>query len=494
MRTYQRMIDASFEPAFWVRSDGTLDYVNDAALRLTGHTREQVMSVPLWDFDASGGKAFEKVWAELLDGGSVLTELDIRTGNGGSVPVEVAACRMEAEDVGISVVFRDLRDRHVEDAERHALEERSNDLRNMTGGVAREFNNILAGILGYGELAREALRGDGLERGYLDRIIESTLQAKNLVSQLMGVSGSQRTRRELVPISRLVSDSVTFLQATMDVQLSVRWRLDAQARVRVDRSHLNGVIMNMVRAVTESPFGQPNPVEVVTEDVTLWESRLLGDKLLPAGQYVRMIVGDAASDAASETVDGVIHPVFSTRKRDEGSFPGLAVARGAIHSHGGGIEVRGEPGVGLHFEVMLPAAGKAGSEVASGSSEISDARLKVLVVDDQVHVAEVTCLHLEALGYRATRMEAGRDVVKNIKEDGGAYDLVISDLSMPGMSGVELARELRVLLPRAPVVVMTGYSEAVTPQELDDAGVVAVLRKPFRRADLKEVLGGILPG
>jgi len=194
--------------------------------------------------------------------------------------------------------------------------------------------------------------------------------------------------------------------------------------------------------------------------------------VLQPGSYVRLVVLDDGEGMPRETMDRVFDPLFTTKPVGTGIGLGLSAVHGAVQSHGGGIELSSEVGVGTRFDVWLPTFERV--EAA------------------QSHVAEITCLHLEDLGFQAERVGRAESALDQVRADPSRFDLVITDLSMPGLDGMQLAKSLKDVSPEMPVVVMTGNVGELDTRALERTGVATVMRKPFGRPELEEILEAVL--
>lgn len=498
LRLFQRMIDQGFEPTFWVDRAGQLCYANEAACRLVGQTHADILTLSVANLDPTSIELFASRWAELEQVGSVQFECSLVGREGESIPVEVVATMVDSDNQQYAAVFvQDLRERRAQETERRRLDEHLRAtqhlkaLGTMAGGIAHEFNNILSGILGHGELLSHAGTLDG---GHGRAIVAGALRARGLVGQILTFSRMEEGERSAVSFSAIVEEAIELLRVAIPISVTVEVTLDAQMYVLGDGSQLSGVAINLVKNAADAIGTERGVVSVSTQDIVLNEASSVVGMELQAGHYVRLRVDDDGSGMSSEVRDRIFEPFFTTKPQGSGTGLGLAVVHGVVESHGGSVNVSHRLPHGTSFEVILPAieAPKESADILPTNRTPEDSRTRILVVDDEPTVAEVTCLHLEQLGYVAVPVGTGCGAIGQIQQSPDLFDLVITDLSMPDMTGVEVAQAVRKLNPGLLVLLMTGDASALTREKLASEGIAGLLLKPFRRKELDDTVAEAL--
>jgi PAS domain S-box-containing protein len=381
--------------------------------------------------------------------------------------------------------------------ERRSLEEMLRQRQKMeavgtlAGGVAHDFNNLLTSILGYADLLRAALPEDS-EPGRAAAVIETAAQrAADLTRKLLGFARRGRIRNVGVDVNALVDEVVDILRRTIPPSIDVKTRLDGRLEPVVgDPGQLQQVLLNLaVNARDAMPDGgelefRSRRVEVSAGDGLPAE--------IAEGGYVELSVRDTGRGIPEDSAERIFEPFFTT-KGDEGRGTGLGLAMvyGIVHGHGGHIDVRSAPGEGSTFRVLLPE--RPGAELAGtagdGGGSPPRGQGSILVVDDEETVRSVVRTMLESMGYSVTVAADGIEAIRMFTDMKPSPDLVIMDMTMPRMGGVECARRLREIDGDVPVLVATGHSTELAEEAPDFEGYI---QKPFAVARLAEAVKSVL--
>lgn len=355
----------------------------------------------------------------------------------------------------------------------------------LAGGIAHDFNNILAGIFGFTALARAEATGEPVLEDYLDEIARASQRAAQLVRQILAFSRAQKGVGTIGPVSlaRVVGEAGTLLRATCPATIEFVSDVPADLpAVEGDETQLHQVVMNLatnaVYAMRERSGRLTIRLDVVTVEASLARS-LPG---LAPGLCVRLTVVDTGPGIAPQIQERIFEPFFTTKGPGEGSGLGLSVVHGIVRDHRGAIRLFSQPGYGATFEVFLPAmiAGSAG-EMASvpalannrGSGE------RILFVEDEVTVARAGSLALERLGYSIVLEPDGQLAQQRFERDPNAFDLVITDQTMPGLTGLELAARIHARRSDLPIIIASGHSSMLEAKAMAAVGVRELLAKPY---------------
>lgn len=388
-------------------------------------------------------------------------------------------------------VMIDVTDRKREEEQRRELErqvrqaQKNEAMGTLAGGIAHEFNNILLTIYGYTELVIEASAPEQTRQ--LREVLVATERATALVRQMLTYTRCQDRAKSPLELSRVLRDTLDFLRSSLPSSVIMRESIaDELPLVDADAGQLHQVLVNLCTNASQAMPDSRGTLEVSAE--VLEVSTPDGD--LTPGSWVRIDVTDDGRGMNSRVRERIFDPFFTTQDIGNGSGLGLCVCQGIVKSHGGTIEVRSRPGAGTTVSVHLPASRRgAASSRPSGASH-------VLLVDDQPEVILLTTARLERLGYRVTGTSTAREALERIREhppgSPGGYDLVITDQTMPEITGMELADELRAAYPQLPIMLTTGYHAAVTGERLEALDIRDVLIKPYSNHDLEQALQRVL--
>jgi signal transduction histidine kinase/DNA-binding response OmpR family regulator len=441
---------------------------------------------------------------------SLIVPLRVRGAPWGTLSLFGRAPRQEraspAERQALELLGRfvaQLLERRAADAERRALEERMRDAQRLeslgvlAGGVAHDFNNLLMAVLGNAELALLDLPEDAPAREPLGQITLAARRAAELTQQMLAYAGRARIDAEPVCLPTLVREMSGLLDAVL--AKNVELRLETRGRpptVRADAAQVRQVVLNLLTNAADALQGRPGIVSVRVEARDLSEpprGRFVADGAGP-GRYVLLEVADEGVGMSEAQLARIFEPFYTTK--DEGRGLGLAVVVGIVRAHGGALRVRSTPGAGTTFGILWPAADGAPARRSDPPAEEVEGRLRgrrVLVVDDTPMVRSTVRKLLEHDGARVEVAEDGEAALARFDAD-PPFDAVVLDVTMPGMDGLAVLEALRARAPELPVVMMSGYAEALAERSPSSDPRFLFVQKPFRPERLLEALGALLDG
>ncbi len=432
-----------------------------------------------------------------------VTEKEYLRRDGTKVPVSLQTWIIRDEDdsiSGVGVFVRDVTREKQMAAVQHQLERQLRQTQKMeaigtlAGGIAHDFNNILWGMTGFIELAADQIETEPAQaRASLDRVLQAGERAKDLVRQILQFSRQTEAGMAPLEIGAIVKEASKLLRATLPATIEMRLAITVQAgTVQADASQIHQVVMNLCTNAFQSMADGRGVLTIGLDSVFAEVPIACRSINLPPGPYVRLVVGDTGGGIAAENLERIFDPYFTTKPPGQGTGLGLAVSMGIVKSHRGGIQVDSVPGRGTTFRVFFPAvkadaaASKAPAQPIVGGSE------SLLLVDDESLFADMTRRMLEALGYRVACADSGTQALELFRQDPDGFDLVISDQTMPRMTGLELARKIHAQRPGLPMILCTGFSEAVTVESRSDAGIQRVLLKPVTRQEMAGAIREVL--
>ncbi|MCB2186472.1 MAG: PAS domain S-box protein [Deltaproteobacteria bacterium] len=379
---------------------------------------------------------------------------------------------------------------HRHHALRHALEKQLRQAQKMeamgtlAGGIAHDFNNILGAIIGYTELAALDAETGQARPESLEEVLKASERARELVRQILTFSRQAEQERVPTRLSSLVKEACRFLRASLPSTVDIVSEIAApEAIALVDATQIHQVLMNLATNAAQA-MEQGGVLRVRLTADELGPADTAGQPHLEPGPYLRLEVSDTGLGIPPEILDRIFEPFFTTKKMGEGTGMGLAVVHGIVRSHGGGLRVWSEPGGGATFQVLLPQVALATLPAGGGQAAAPTGSERVLFVDDEADLVEVGQLLLGKLGYRVEALTSPEAAWERLLADPTAYDLLISDQTMPRLTGSQLAKRAYELRPDLPVVLVTGYSRSLAPESLADTNVKLVLMKPLNKSDL----------
>ncbi len=368
----------------------------------------------------------------------------------------------------------------------------------LAGGIAHDFNNLLTGVLGQSSLALDRLPGDHPVRSHLVKVVTAAERAADLTAQLLAYAGGGRVEMKPLDFNRLVRDTLGLLETGIPKKIDLGLRLEAELPfVQADRGQIQQVVMNLVLNGAEAIGSGAGRVSIrtgVCDGAGRDAADYVGGTLPAPGRCVCLEVEDTGAGMSPEVLRRIFDPFFTTKHHGRGL--GLSAVLGIVRSHRGGLKVTSEPGRGTRFVLSVPALQTAerSPEVEAGSRPARRATGTVLVIDDEDQVRELARDVLTDAGYRVLDAPGGEAGLALLRKDPGAVNLVLLDMQMPGLNGVETYRELRTVAPDLPVVFSSGYTEAEGIQEAMERGEAAFLPKPYAPSALLSAAGRLLDG
>ena len=363
----------------------------------------------------------------------------------------------------------------------------------LAGGIAHDFNNILSPIIGYTEIAMDQLSADDPARADLEQVMNAAQRAKELVRQILIFARGGSGERKPLQLHLVIQEALQLIRSTMPSTIEISQRVAARGdTVVADAAQMHQVIMNLctnaAHAMRET--GGVLRVELAREEMDKQAAvRVAG---LKPGSYVVLKVRDEGVGMDAPTMARVFEPFFTTKKSGEGTGLGLSVVHGIVRSHGGVVAVESEVGRGSTFRVYLPSAPSAADEATDHRTTESEGRGEhVLVVDDEPDVAHLLERMLVGRGYRVTVFTSSEQALAAFRVDPASFQAVVTDHTMPRMTGIELARQLKSLRANVPVILTTGYGDKIASAPVG-SGVDAVVGKPLDAAGLAKVLRRLL--
>ena len=428
------------------------------------------------------------------------------------------------DDGNLVCIVRDASERRRSDEDRARLLEqfhfaqRSEALGRLAGGIAHDFNNILGIMTGFTELSILDLGDDHPVKPHLDKVLSAGRRAKGLVQQILAYSRQSGSNRQPTRIDLLVKETSSLLRATLPATIRLTKRIGGSGTlVMADASQIDQIVMNLCVNAMHAIGDRRGSIELHLSDhrvdadgtaetavtssgpsampMKMGKGRSPGASRMWCGQlgpgrYVRLAVRDDGCGMDAVTLKRIFDPFFTTKPTGTGTGLGLAAVLGIVSEHNGAICVESEPGVGTTFELFLPVCDAATESAPPVIRRITkaDRRATVLVVDDEADLAAMTCAMLRALGYEAAGSTHAAMALSILRDDPFAIDLLITDQTMPGMTGDELAIGAKAIRPDLPIILCTGYSARMNEQTAKQVGAAALLFKPLSRDDLAEAV------
>jgi signal transduction histidine kinase len=373
----------------------------------------------------------------------------------------------------------------------HRLE----SLGTLAGGIAHNFNNILSIILGFTELAMSDLPEDSPVYSNLENVLQGCFRARDAVKQIMLFSNPVSGKMGLVRIGLIVEESLKFLRSYMPENIEIRQNIAREpGAIMGDAAQIHQVFINLCTNAVNAMKEKGGLLEVTLEPVELEKTTAGYLHDLKPGNYTRLTVADTGCGMTPGTMERVFEPYFTTMGIGEGSGMGLAVVHGIVKNHGGAVTVQSEPGKGSTFQVYLPLSeAEVESETHMKPSGLTPrGHERILFVDDEEGVVDMVKKMLEYLGYQVETKINSQEALETFKSQPDQFDLVITDMIMPNISGIKLTREIREINPAVSIIICTGFRENIAKEEIESLGIGAVMVKPIVMQEMAQIIRDVL--
>ena len=360
----------------------------------------------------------------------------------------------------------------------------------LAGGIAHDFNNILAAIIGFTELSLEDTPAGMPIRSNLEQIYKSALRARDLVRQILSFSRQTEHEKRPFNVEPIVKETLKLLRATIPTTIDIRQDIAPDiGPVEGDPTQIHQLILNLGTNAADAMKAGGGILTVRLEDAQVDYKAASGHSDLKAGRYLKITVQDTGPGIPTEIRDRIFEPFFTTKEVGAGTGMGLSVVHGIVHSLNGVISVGSDPDQGALFTIYLPVAeAEAASIDAKAGSDLLEGSGRVLFVDDEEAVARLGELMLARLGYNTVVTSSSLEALETFKADPEGFDLIITDMAMPSMNGVTLAREIHSINQDTPIILCTGYSDQIDEAKAKDIGVNRLLLKPLSLHEVSQVL------
>jgi PAS domain S-box-containing protein len=488
-----KIINSIADPLFVKDRQHRWVLLNDSFCNFMGCGRETLIGKNVFDlFPEDLAQAYWSKEEDVFKSRDEKIDEDIFTDAKGIVRSIVTKMTLYQDDKGAQFIVGIISD--ITERKRLEIQLRQSQkmeaIGTLAGGIAHDFNNILGGIIGYTELTMDSVPKNSEEHYFLTQVKKAGERAKDLVKQILLFSRQSAQEKELLKISPIIEETLKLLRASLPTTISVKENLKAPtAMIFADRTQIHQILMNLGVNAAYAMREKGGLLEVDLEEVSLDHGDLPHHPNLTPGAYVKFTVSDTGHGMDQEVMSRIFEPFFTTKEVGEGTGMGLAVVHGIVKSNNGEISVASRPGAGTTFTILLP---KIASEVETASEEVSSpfptGNESILFIDDEEMLTRMIRKMLTKLGYRVVVQSNSAEALKIFRSQPEKFDLIITDQTMPQMTGMQLARECKRVRPDIPIILCTGHSEKVSEETIKAAGINLLLMKPIVMRNLAETI------
>ena len=478
--------------------EGKIEWVNPAFTKLSGYSAEEAIGCnPRVLKSGQHPRAYyTTLWTTILTGNVWHGEIINKRKDGSLFTEEMTITPVWGADAQIThfiAVKQDV-------TERRQLENRIQQAQKMeaigtlAGGIAHDFNNMLGAMFGYAHLLQQDTEGNPLAQESVAEILKAANRAKDLVQQILTFSRQRGQKPQVIKLDTIVKEVVKFLRASMPAHIKIEMNLSTEApAVFADPTQIYQVTMNLAtnafHAMEDAPGLLAVGLDAFQPDAKLMQVH----RQLKPIPYARLTVADTGHGMDAKTLERIFEPFFTTKPVGKGTGLGLAVVHGIMESHNGVITVESQVGRGTTFSLYFPAQAQAEASTTTDNSTVPQGHgQKILVVDDEPALTAVLQKTLQRLGYHVAASNSAGGAIRRFRENPAWFDLVITDLTMPEINGLEVASQIRAIRPDLPIILVSGYSTDVDAERLRAAGICERLDKPVSPSAIAEAVARVL--
>jgi PAS domain S-box-containing protein len=481
---FRALIESSADGIAVIDADNNIQYLSPAVATIEGYTPEELI----------GGNGIDNTHPDDLP---LIQETVRRTLENPGVPIPIIWRRRHKDGHwiwleglgtnllndpavrGIVTNYRDISQR-VRTEESQIRSQKMEALGTLAGGIAHDFNNILSAIRGNAKLASEDIAANHPSQHSLTEIDKASGRAADLVQRILSFSRQQDSRREPINLQTVVQEALNLLRATLPAMIDIVTHVSRNSpTVMADATQIHQLVMNLVTNASHAIGNASGVIEVTIDTLQVTADFAAAARELEPGHFARLTVSDTGCGMDNTTLRRIFDPFFTTKPVGQGTGLGLSVAHGIMRAHNGAVTVYSQPAKGTTFRLYFPITAdqhpippEAAQPIAEGSGE------RVLYVDDDEALVHLTTRVLERLGYRVTGFSHPHQAIAAFKAAPQGFDVVVTDLSMPGMSGFELATQLHALRPDIPILMTSGYVRPEDREAAQQRGIRDFILKP----------------
>ncbi len=463
-----------------------IEYVNEAFTIVTGYTRAEVLGkTPAILKSGQMSDAFyQLMWNKLLQGKSWSGRIINRRKDGKHITEDITITPVKNQNqktIKYIAVKRDISKELLQQRSQQQ-KQKMESLGLLAGGVAHDFNNILSGIIGSLLVMKEKASAGENHQSHIEEALKSAGRAGELVKQILHFSRSSDQKLRAVEIRLVISDALKVLRSTIPVSVKFETDIKSTAIVNCDPIEMHQIVMNLCTNSYHAVRYRPEPKISITLQDRAYES--LSENIreqLSVSDYVELSIKDNGQGIPTEQLDRIFEPYFTTKEAGEGTGLGLSIVHGIVNSYHGYIDVESEPKSGTTFRILLPTEEKAAAlQEIKQSEKLQTGGGNLLFIDDELTIVSTNRILLEKRGFQVAGFTDPETALERFAANPELFTAVLTDMTMPEMDGLELAKNIRRIRPNIPIIICTGYSDIINEENYEQFGVDAILYKPVQ--------------
>ena len=496
-KRYREILENTLVGIYQAASDGKIKFANRKMIEMLGYSSfkelESIDSIA--ELYARPGE-WHNVVDEIIFKGFVIDEFEFKCKDGQSMWVRLHSRKVTNKEEGI--VFEGL----LEDISKIRkmetqlqMAQRLESIGTLAGGIAHDFNNILSSIIGFTELSLDDVQQGTHLYDNLTEVLMAGKRARDLVKQIMTFSRKDEQEKKPIEINSLIAEAVKMFRSVIPVNIEIKEHIGEHLLIiHANASQINQILVNLVTNALHA-INDEGTIEIGLDGVNFDDSiRNQYPDFLP-GRYAKLLVSDNGCGIAQENLNMIFDPYFTTKEADKGTGLGLAVVHGIVKIHKGHITVYSEVGRGTTFHVYLPLCSQASEDESDRQFEqVSGGTERILFVDDEPSIVKMQKQNLERMGYTVTTQTSSVEALEEFGSSPDSFDLMITDMTMPQMTGDRLAVSIKKIRPDIPVILCTGFSEKINQKTAPDLLIDEFLMKPVDTTKMAKAIRKVLDG
>lgn len=483
---------------------GNIEYVNPAFTKVMGYTSAEVIGKnPRLLKSGEHNKDFYKsIWDTIKSGRTWFGALTNRTKDGTFIMEHAAIFPVFSDQnkiINFAAIKRDITEQKQIEKEKETLEVRLQQAQKMeaigtlAGGIAHDFNNILGVIIGYTEMAREDSEPESTVVDDLGMVLDASNRAKDLVQQILAFSRQDDTESKPFRPANIVKEAIKMLRPTLPTTIEINQDIDtATGLVWADPTKLNQILMNLCTNAFHAMEDTGGKLGILLKETDITSKDLVHEPEAEAGTFIQLSVSDTGVGITPEMIQNIYLPYFTTKETGKGTGMGLSIVHGIVNSYGGFLTVDSELGEGSVFNVFLPVVKEDVITAQKASERCPTGTERILFVDDEEMLTQVGKDMLERLGYNVTVRHSSLEALETFQNHPESFDLIITDQTMPGMTGADIARRMIQIRPEIPIILCTGYSTIISEEKAKSMGIKEFALKPLAKQDIAKLIRKVL--
>ncbi|MBF0224901.1 MAG: PAS domain S-box protein [Desulfobacterales bacterium] len=477
--------------------EGIVETWNRGAEKIYGYTSDEMLGNQISILIPENRiPEFDEIIGKIKKGDRVEQfETERKRKDGKIINVSLTVSPIKTSDgkiTGASIIARDFTEKiKIENQLRHS--QKLEAIGALAGGIAHDFNNILFPIMGYAEMTRDYANDNSIKNN-MEQIILASERARKLVEQILTFSRQKEEMKKPVQIKLIVKEVIKLLKASFPSTIAIKQSLMKDTPyVLADTTQIHQIVMNLCTNAYYAMREKGGTLEIKLKEIQLTQEDIISEPDLIPGLYILLTVADTGTGIERHLLERIFESYFTTKPVGEGTGLGLSTVHGIVKSFGGKISVYSEIGQGTTFNIYLPCIkAETNIDFKTIDESIPTGTEHILVLDDETAIIDILTSSLQYLGYKVTSKSNGIEGIELFKSNPNGFDVIITDMTMPKMTGINFAREVLKIRPDIPIILCTGFSEIITEEAVKSMGIREFIMKPILKKEIANVLRKVL--